>query len=253
MLSANEISLYLDRIGFTEKPRADLSTLCRLQRCHLFTVPYETLDIMNGVALDLSPAALFDKIVLRRRGGYCFELNALFAELLSSLGFDVRLHFARYLRGEKDIPKRRHEVLSVQLAEGRFLCDVGVGAPIPLCPVELSSRRQAQERGIWCFREDDILGHVLCEEKDGTLSDVYAFTDEHCFPQDFLTTSYFCETHPNSFFRQGLMVALRTEEGRNTVFGREFRLFHGDTTEVFTPETESDFRTALKTYFGLEY
>lgn len=253
MLSANEISLYLARIGFSGDAQADLPTLCRLQRCHLFSVPYETLDIMNGVPLDLSVPALFDKIVRRMRGGYCFELNALFGELLASLGFDVRLHFARYLRGEQDIPKRRHEVLTVQLPEGRFLCDVGVGAPIPLHPVELSSRRQGQERGVWCFREDEILGHVLCEEKDGELSDVYAFTDEHCFPQDFLTTSYFCETHPDSFFRQGLMVALRTEEGRSTVSGREFRIFRGHSAEVFTPGTEDEFRTALKTYFGLEY
>ena len=253
MLCKNDISLYLDRIGFSGETEANLPTLCRLQRCHLFSVPYETLDIINGVALDLSPAALFDKIVRRRRGGYCFELNALFAELLSSLGFDVRLHFARYLRGEKDIPKRRHEVLSVQLPEGRFLCDVGVGAPIPLHPVEISSRRQAQERGVWCFREDSVLGHVLCEETDGAFTDVYAFTDEHCFPQDFLTTSYFCETHPDSFFRQGLMVAVRTEEGRSTVSGREFRIFRGDSAEVFTPETEADFRAALKTHFGLEY
>ena len=107
MLCKNDISLYLDRIGFSGETEANLPTLCRLQRCHLFSVPYETLDIMNGVALDLSPAALFDKIVRRRRGGYCFELNALFAELLSSLGFDVRLHFARYGASEQQYREDR--------------------------------------------------------------------------------------------------------------------------------------------------
>lgn len=252
MLSSSQVAAYLDRIGFSGSRQPTLDTLGRLQYAHLFSVPYETLDIMAGIPLDLSCEALFDKIVTRRRGGYCFELNALFAELLIALGFEVRLHFSRYLRGQSGIPKRRHEVLTVMLPEGRFLCDVGVGAPIPLLPVAMDGREHVQSRGTWCFRKDAQLGHVLCEVTDRGLEDVYAFTDEPCFPVDFLTTSYYCEHADDVPFTQELMISLRTPEGRKTVSGREFRIFTAHGAESFTPQTEAEFRAALRTHFGLE-
>ena len=82
---------YLRRIGITGPLRADTRTLKRLHRQHLVTVPFENLSIHMGEPVSLDLAALYDKIVRRRRGGFCYELNGLFAELLRRLGYRVTL------------------------------------------------------------------------------------------------------------------------------------------------------------------
>ena len=254
MLTKQQIDAYLSRIRFTPPASgraADLANLRALQRAHLMSVPYETLDIMEGRPLDLSADALFDKIVTRRRGGYCFELNELFCVLLLSLGYRTERHFARYLRGEAEIPMRRHEVLTVELPEGVYLCDVGVGAEIPLWPVRVSAEPQKQERGTWACREDPVLGTVLCELTDGRAEDVFAFTPEKTFPVDFLATSYYCETSPDSVFRKELMCAIRTPTGRISVKGDEFHFHRDGPPEIIRPKDPDEFNELLFRYFGL--
>ena len=106
----------------------DRKNLFQLQQAFLMTVPYENLDILAGIPLSLSEDALFDKLVTRRRGGYCFEINGFFAVLLRSIGYTVTEYLARYLRGETAIPMRRHRVLRVTANDGsEWIVDAGIG------------------------------------------------------------------------------------------------------------------------------
>jgi len=86
-----DVGAYLNRIGFDGAPRQRADTLRALHAAHLETVPFENLDIHLGRPIVLDEAAFFDKIVRRGRGGFCFELNGLFAALLRALGFDVTM------------------------------------------------------------------------------------------------------------------------------------------------------------------
>src|SRR5499426_2805796 len=94
------VSAYLRRIGIAGPISSNPRTLARLHRQHLYTVPFESLSIHLGQPIDLSEAALYDKIVRRRRGGFCYELNGLFAALLRELGFSVTLLSARVARAD---------------------------------------------------------------------------------------------------------------------------------------------------------
>src|SRR5919109_1202974 len=85
------IQAYLDRIGYRGPLEPTAETLRALHVAHLLGVPFENLNIGMGWPIVLDEAALFDKIVVRRRGGFCYELNGLFAALLRELGFDVTL------------------------------------------------------------------------------------------------------------------------------------------------------------------
>jgi N-hydroxyarylamine O-acetyltransferase len=244
---------YLDRIGFTGPVDVSRECLFKLQERHLHTVPYENLDIRRGVPLSLEIDALYDKIVVRRRGGYCFELNALFGWLLAELGFSVTHYFARFWRDEKNPPpKRRHQVLAVELGPVRYLCDVGVGGIIPRWPVAMVEGLE-QPQGDECYKleRDPYFGWMLMEWKHGRWERIYSFTEEPQLPKDYLMASYWCEHSPDSFFRTTTMVAVRTPEGRNTVAGDEFRIFTGDGVRTFTPATEEEFNEALRTYFGI--
>src|SRR5512141_2921374 len=83
------LSEYFARVGFDGQARPDLETLSALCRAHLQTIPFEDLDVQLGTPIDLAPEAIWDKLVTRRRGGWCYEMNGLFAAVLRGVGFDV--------------------------------------------------------------------------------------------------------------------------------------------------------------------
>ena len=131
----------MDRIGFKGSLDGSANTLADLQEQHLYTVPYENLDILARKPLSLDPQDLYQKIVVSRRGGYCFELNALFGWLLRELGYKVTDLVARFWRDEQQLPpKRRHHVLIVEVEGNDYLCDVGVGGIVPCRPISLNAK-----------------------------------------------------------------------------------------------------------------
>jgi arylamine N-acetyltransferase len=249
-----EVRAYLDRIGYNGPLDGSAETLAELQERHLHTVPYENLDILRRIPLSLDIPDLFDKIVVRRRGGYCFELNALFGWLLQELGYPVISLMARFWRDEPNPPpKRRHHVLKVGVGSDFYLCDVGVGGIVPRRPiqmVELLEHRQGDES--YRLERDSYYGWMLCEFKRGKWSRLYSFTEEPQLPKDFIMATYWCENSPDSIFVKDAMVAIRTDDGRNSVAGEEFRIFTKDGVRVFTPQTKEEYNEALRTYFGID-
>jgi N-hydroxyarylamine O-acetyltransferase len=247
------IRAYLTRIGFEGTPAPDFPTLRQLQHKHLMAVPYENLDIMRNVPLSLAVEDLYEKIVNRGRGGYCFELNGLFAWLLRALGFGVVEYFARYLRDEPGtIPMRRHRVLHVTCTSGQYLADVGVGAWVPREPIPMILGAVNELYGEkYKLEKDDLLGYVLLEWYRDGWRQVYSFTLDPQWDVDFVAASYYCEKHPESFFRTMDMVHIFTQTGRKSVAAREFRHFTPEGVRVCTPATEEEYGDILKTEFGV--
>ncbi|MFC5452857.1 arylamine N-acetyltransferase family protein [Paenibacillus aestuarii] len=248
-----EVLAYLDRIGYHGPLDGSAEVLAELQERHLHAVPYENLDILNKIPLSLAQEDLYRKIVLRRRGGYCFELNALFGWLLRELNYPVTNLFGRFWRDEPNPPpKRRHHVLKVEASGTSFLCDVGVGGIVPRRPIALEEGR-VQQQGAETYRleVDAFFGWVLCEEKSGSWQRIYSFTEEPQLARDFTMASYWCEHALDSIFTQIEMVAIRTPEGRVTVADGEFRIFTADGVQTFSPQTKEEYSSALLTYFGI--
>lgn len=244
---------YLERIGYQGPLDGSAEALASLQERHLHSVPYENLDIVRGVPLSLDIELLYDKIVVRRRGGYCFELNALFGWLLRELGYPVTDYMARFWRDEPNPPpKRRHHVLRVEADGVPFLCDVGVGGIVPVRPVRLTEgleQRQGEE--MYRLEQDSYFGWVLCERKGKDWERIYSFTEEPQLPKDYIMASYWCEHSPDSIFKRQRMAAIRTADGRNSLSGGEFRMFRPDGVHTQTPLTEEAFRQALRELFGI--
>ncbi len=124
------VGRYLDRLGLGTPAGPDASVLCALHQAHLTKVPFENLDVHLGVPITLDPGALADKVLGRNRGGFCYELNGLFAELLTALGFRVTLLGARVWGEHGFGPPLDHLVLRVGCADdpAEWLADVGFGA-----------------------------------------------------------------------------------------------------------------------------
>lgn len=251
-----DISRYLARIGYTGPMTPDVPTLAALQTAHLYAVPYENLDILRGKPISLQIDDIFEKVVLRRRGGYCFELNELFGGLLRAFGYGVTDLFGRFLKGETGVPMRRHHVLVVRVPgeDQPLVCDVGVGTGSPTWPLYLlkDTPQQQPDGATYRFQEDAFFGWILQEYKRGDWESIYSFTMEPQAPIDFVAASFWCERSPESPFTRQEGIYLRTPNGRLTQEGNAFRCFspQGVTEEIITDPQEKALRQHQ--WFGIE-
>ncbi len=247
---------YLERIGYSGSASPTLALLQELQTLHVCAVPYENLDILLNRPLSLELADIYKKVVEQGRGGYCFELNGLFAWLLRELGFTVAEYLARFLLNEPEIPMRRHRVLAVQLpgkSEDRYLCDVGVGIEVPRLPLLLQEGlEQVQNGHIYGMTRDSFLGWVLNEQHNGTWRQLHAFTLEPQLPKDFVMPSFYCEKHRDSIFNKQPMLSLKTPTGRKTLDGLCFKEFSGETVRETQPDTVYALQSCLLEEFQIE-
>lgn len=251
-----DVDKYLARIGCRISDREPtLNNLNEIHLRHYMSVPYENLDILNNIPLDLSTEALYEKIVERKRGGYCFEINGLFGSLLRSMNYDVTEHFARFLLDEDSIPMRRHRVLKVRVGEQDYICDVGIGVESPRVPMKLSED-EVQSDGFaeYKFINEPFLGWVLWQRKVmGEWKKLYAFTDEVQLSVDFLQPSFYCEKSPDSPFNKAPMLALKTEVGLNSYDGEAFRISSkGSVMRTVVPRDAVEERRLIEEYFGLK-
>lgn len=242
-MTQEQVAAYLKRINFEGEAHVDVDTLNRIQLCHLLTVPYENFDILARADMPLSEAELFDKIVLRHRGGYCFELNGLLGALLRAIGFGVEDYFARFLKDEPAIPMRRHRVLVVTVGNERYLADVGVGVSIPRKPLKLEEGIQ----GDYDLKKEQFFGWVLYDRGRR----LYSFTEEPQLNLDYEMAHFWCRFAAESPFIVSPMVAIRTPKGRITLDGDLFKIFTPQGVEQQRFTTRIQWREAVKEYFGL--
>ena len=264
ILGEQEIRAYLQRIGFDGDLSPDFSTLCALQQAHLQHVPYENLDVLYRRPFSLNIPALYDKIVQNRRGGYCFELNGLFAWLLRQLGYSVTERFGRCIYGEPlRYPMRRHRISIVELDDKRYVCDVGVGMPAPCAPLLLEYDIEQEINGeIYRIVRDPVDAYTVQVKMDGKFENFYSFEEHIAQPIDFYYAHYYCTTHPDSMFLQKTMVFMRTESNGkkwihdlfNPQTGEkmwELNLEEGDQKEKISIQSESTLFYMLKKHFDI--
>jgi N-hydroxyarylamine O-acetyltransferase len=207
-----EADRYLSRFGARRPDRPTDAALRELHAAHLHHVPFENLSIHLGEPIELDEASLFDKIVNRRRGGFCYELNGMFASLLTSLGFQVQLAAARVFNGAEFGPLFDHLVLHVT-AEHQWLADVGFGRH-SLYPLRLDTTTpQVDPDGTFTVvttTDGDV--DVL---RDGKPQ--YRVETRTRPLSDFLPMCWWHQTSPASHFTRSLTCSLRTDTGRVTL------------------------------------
>lgn len=215
-----DLPAYLERISYTGPLRPDLDTLRALQAAHLDAIPFEALDPYLGRPVPLDIDALQDKLVYRRRGGYCHEQNILFATVLDRLGFHVTGRSARMLMGsdERQITEIGHTILSVLIDGADWHVDVGIGSAGPRGPIALVEGEVAAT-GRWRYRMDrSWLGHWLLRlwRPEGWFNLIH-FTTERYWRADYDDQNYVVATRPSSPFVRRLVVQHNGAEIRHSL------------------------------------
>jgi len=246
------VQAYLDRIGYRGPLDLTAETLRALQVAHLEAVPFENLSIHAGQPIVLEEDALFEKVVARRRGGFCYELNGLFAALLRALGFEVAMLSAGVARADGSFgPDFDHMGLDVQLAE-RWLADVGFGDSFRE-PLRLDLRAE-QVQGERAYRIDEDGTHLILLQRqgaDGPWEPQYRFTlQPHDFP-DYAGMCHYHQTSPQSHFTQKKVCSLARPDGRVTLSDLRLITTRGGMRQERVLESEDERAATLRELFGV--
>lgn len=245
------VPAYLQRLRYSGPITPTAETLQALHLAHLFAVPFENLDIHLGRPIVPDEAAFFRKIVTGQRGGFCYELNGLFAALLRALGFDVTLLSARVAREDGSFSQEfDHLTLLVQL-EDRWLADVGFGDSFRE-PLRLDEPgEQVQAGGTYRLTSEGEAWIYWSRNETGAWRPQYRFTLQPRQLDDFAEMCHYQQTSPESHFTQRRVCSLATPDGRITL--SDFRLLitrHGRREEQEISD-QAAYEAALRDYFGM--
>lgn len=250
-----DIQRYLQHLHFTGVPQANLATLQALHRCHMLTVPFENLNIIYRLGIDLTENALFSKIVDHHRGGFCYELNRIFALLLEQIGFRVQFIAGEVRARNGDFgPPFDHMALLVELDQP-YLVDVGFGDSF-LTPLKITTTEQ-QPQTSGTFNLEQQGDYYYLERRNGDqrsrAKTLYRFTLQPRAAEDFNAMCHYHYTSPQSHFTQKLVCSRPTEQGRITLSESKLIITENHCRKEFTLHSEAERREALQRYFAIEW
>jgi len=240
---------YLDRISYSGAVEPTLANLIAIHRAHLLSVPFENLDIpQRPIVLDLE--RLYDKIVLRRRGGFCYECNGLFAWLLRTLGFQLAMLSGRAVSKEGKMPPEfDHLLLQVDLGEA-YIADVGFGNSF-LEPLRLVEDEEKLTAGsVYRLHRNGPRWELQRKENDGWKL-LHDFTLNPHQLHEFAEMCRFHQTSPESPFTRGKMCSLATPTGRVTVSDLRLIITENGRREERQLASEEEWRRELQQRFGV--
>ena len=247
-----DIQVYFDRIGYTGTRDLTVENLTLLIRQHLETVPFENLDCYpNGHPLSNAPERLYEKIVLNRRGGICFELNGLLFQLLKALGYDCHSVAVRIPRPDGIAPIS-HQGVVVTLDGKQYYCDVGFGGPGPkgALPLDADPVQTVDGEPFRVIR-DGISVRIQRHHQDDW-RDILLYADVPYIPEDFSGMLYHFSMAPDSYFVVQRLVNLCVKGGGSLALtDNRFTARRDGTVIQMELKDEEEVREVLAKEFGL--
>ena len=243
---------YFRRLGI-DRPSPDVAGLRRLQSAQMNAVTFENIDPLLGIVPDVSLEGIFDKIVERGRGGYCFELNTLFGAALRETGFDAKRVMARVRNGAPQGANRSHLAWIVTISGEEWLADTGFGGSGTSIPLPLASRAvQQAPTGRYRFTEDEAAGELVLEREthDGWYS-LFGFDRVPVRDADIEAANFVTARWEKAPFPTNLMLSRHTQEGRISLLNTALRTETADGVSKRTIGSSEEMQAVLAGDFAL--
>jgi N-hydroxyarylamine O-acetyltransferase len=220
------LDLYLKRIKYSRSPGVNLQTLQELHLLHLQHIPYENIDVFCHQVVKLDAESLTEKILLRQRGGYCFQQNGLFSLALVELGFKFHSNMARVHRNRPQPGGRTHQINLVKLEGKTWVCDVGFGGSGFRQPLMLKADVEFEQLGeIYRLHESDEHGFYLQKKFSQEWQPLYTFKVEATLPIDLEMANFYTSNSSDHIFRDAIIGTRMTDRGRVTLSDHTFKIF----------------------------
>lgn len=248
-----DVTRYLQRIKYKGDISPTIDVLNALQRNHLLQVPFENLDIHYGRPIVLNTGKFFEKVVIEKRGGFCYELNGLFFELLQSTGYQVKMVSARVFDRTEQIfsPEYDHLAIIASIGSADYLADVGFGEfafqPLKIEPGEI----QKDDRGHFKIEQLED-GYLRVSKLSGDLwISEYIFLPIERTLNEFEEMCVYNQTSPLSHFTQNKVCSIATNNGRITLTNEKLKITEGDSFTEEKINSEEEFAANLQKYFRI--
>lgn len=223
-----QVHQYLNRINLSDC-HPDLAGLTQLQEHHLTHIPFENLDIVVGREIPLDYPHLFEKVVTNRRGGYCFELNTLYAQLLKALGFAPKPILGRvWVSNPLHTPPRNHLAHLIDLEGKTYVTDVGFGGLMTSIPLDINESAEVTDQAgqvrIIPFVDHQFMIQRLTEKG---WTNQYSFENIAISETDISISNYYMSTHPKSIFFENKCIRIHSGGGSIGLFNDKISIRKG--------------------------
>ena len=248
-----DLQALFDRIGYTEGG-TDTERLIRLHRAYATHVPFENLDVYNDKDISLKTEDLFDKIVTRRRGGYCFEMNGFFCAILQEMGFPAYGVLTRLSRDGKTFGGYLHRMNMTEADGVRYICDVGFGGDCFIRPLRLEYDVPQTRHGM-VYRvvpgTTPGVEYTVQIKRGEEFQDLMGFIDRPALDEDFQVSNYYVNRSPWSAFRMMLMINRFTDDGRASLSNLNLSLTSSEGVQRREVSWE-ELPEVLEKHFGID-
>jgi len=249
------LNAYLNRINYVGPGIANIEVLKQLHYLHPISIPFENINPWLGLPVPLQLDQLQEKLIMRQRGGYCYEQNLMFKAVLTALGFKVSGLIARvrWNIGADIVTPRSHMALLVQTGNETYLCDVGFGGLTLTTPLKLQYDliQKTPHETFRLVKQNEFASlEVLIKEDWKT---VYVFALDEQFEADYKVANWYMSTHPESVFTNNLIIARPTSNGRLSLTNTELTERKNDGTiqkQILTSVT--DLLKLVKAKFAID-
>ena len=253
IMTSTELENYLKRIDFKATPRASPDCMFQLQKNHLLHVPFENLDILLHRPITLNANDWYKKIVENNRGGFCYELNGLFNEMLKAIGFKTHLISCRPFNASTQTFNEEFDHLAIitTIEKNQWLVDVGFGN-FSVVPLKIEDDIE-QDDGRIIYRMVDFEHSHLVQSKThtGNWKSEYLLSEKAYDINDFALKCQYHQTSPQSHFTQNRVCSKLTATGRITLTDKKLKLTQNEHITEIEVADEEQFRTYLKIYFHI--
>jgi N-hydroxyarylamine O-acetyltransferase len=251
------VDAYLSRLGYAGPTEPSEAVLTALYRAHLASIRFENFDVFLKGSVSVELEDIQDKVVYRRRGGYCYEQAQLFGAVLERLGFGVDRLLARVGPDGGPARPRTHLTLRVRAEQNVWLADVGFGSS-PSAPLSLRRYRSGGPREVdgWIYELTPDEEHgaevwKLREYQAGEWVTLHRWEEAKVQPIDVVLSNHYTSTHPDSWFTWQPVIVKRDPDAIRSILGRTYTVTHAGHAKTRRELTDKEFAEALTGEFAL--
>jgi len=253
-----DISKYFERINYKGSTDVSYETLRGIHQAQVFSVPFENLEI-HDTSSDpenlrrLDELTLVNKIIEKKRGGACMEINELFALVLLQLGFNVK----RLIASVTHSKRRTHKCLVITVGGNKYLADTGYGGNCIIEPLPLITDAPFQQFSetfklmLEHPRSEEIEEHVIYTLIKEEWVKLYSFPYSAHLPEEYEPLNYFNSHSKNTFPVNNRLVTMPTPEGRIILHNHNLKIRRNGQQQTVTVK-EEEYLNVLDKYFALK-